>query len=96
MVVTGCNVRPLNGLPLLRRGAGADERTGFENRRGSDVTPAETSTSEIPDDYLAEYLALLGEKQPDLGAVVKAWPTLPEAVKAGILAMVKASGQGRT
>ena len=33
MVVTGCNVRPLNGLPLLRRGAGADERTGFENRR---------------------------------------------------------------
>ncbi len=28
---------------------------------------------------------------PDLAAVVDAWPTLPEAIRAGILAMVKAS-----
>jgi len=28
---------------------------------------------------------------PDLAAVVDAWPDLPEAVKTGILAMVKAS-----
>jgi hypothetical protein len=28
----------------------------------------------------------------DLAAVVKAWPMLPAAVKAGILAMVKAAG----
>jgi len=34
---------------------------------------------------------LLTEKSPDLAAVVKAWPDLPEAVKAGIVAMVKAS-----
>jgi hypothetical protein len=27
---------------------------------------------------------------PDLAAVVKAWPTLPDALKAGIVAMVKA------
>jgi hypothetical protein len=27
---------------------------------------------------------------PDLDAVMGAWPTLPEALKAGILAMVKA------
>ena len=26
---------------------------------------------------------------PDLAAVVKAWPELPEALKAGILAMIK-------
>jgi hypothetical protein len=30
----------------------------------------------------------------DLAAVVAAWPILPEAVRAGILAMVKASGKG--
>ena len=30
---------------------------------------------------------------PDLAAVVEAWPDLPEAIKAGILAMVKASRQ---
>jgi hypothetical protein len=27
----------------------------------------------------------------DLAAVMDAWPTLPEAIKAGILAMVKAA-----
>jgi hypothetical protein len=35
------------------------------------------------------------ENSPDLSAVVDAWPMLPEAIRAGILAMVKAaSGQG--
>jgi hypothetical protein len=28
---------------------------------------------------------------PDLAAVVAAWPSLPEAMKAGIVAMVKAT-----
>jgi hypothetical protein len=28
---------------------------------------------------------------PDLAAVVDSWPTLPEPLKAGILAMVRAS-----
>jgi len=32
---------------------------------------------------------------PDLAAVVSAWPGLPEALRAGILAMVKAAGQAR-
>ncbi len=30
-------------------------------------------------------------KDPDLAAVVEAWPELPEAQKAGIVAMVKAA-----
>ncbi|MEE9295236.1 MAG: hypothetical protein V3W34_09805 [Phycisphaerae bacterium] len=33
------------------------------------------------------------EKDPEFAAVVEAWPTLPEAVKAGIVAMVRASGR---
>jgi len=37
-------------------------------------------------------VALLLEKSPDLAVVVEAWPTLPEPVKAGIVAMVKAAG----
>ena len=32
---------------------------------------------------------------PDLARVVAAWPTLPDAVKAGVLAMVRASGRCR-
>jgi hypothetical protein len=31
---------------------------------------------------------------PDLAAVVAAWPTLPEPIRAGILAMVKAASAG--
>jgi len=32
-------------------------------------------------------------RKPDLAEVVKAWDSLPEPVRAGILAMVKASAQ---
>jgi hypothetical protein len=31
---------------------------------------------------------------PDLAAVVTAWPNLPEPLKAGIMAIVRASGGG--
>ena len=34
-------------------------------------------------------------KDPNLSAIIQAWPSLPEAIKAGILAMVKASGQDK-
>jgi len=30
---------------------------------------------------------------PDLAAVVEAWPELPDAIRAGILAMVKAANR---
>ena len=43
--------------------------------------------SEATNGGAAEALA-----DPDLAAVVKAWPELPRAVRAGILAMVRASG----
>lgn len=33
-----------------------------------------------------------GPKDPELGAIIHAWPTLPDAIKAGILAMVRAAG----
>ena len=67
---------------------------GLANRSTCDVSPDKSSTSEPADDHLASCLALLAEKSPDLAAVVKAWPDLPEAVRAGIVAMVKASNEG--
>ena len=35
------------------------------------------------------------QNDPDLAAVVDAWPELPEALKAGIVAMVKADSPGK-
>jgi hypothetical protein len=47
----------------------------------------------LPTSPIAHHLPTDTRKSnPDLAAVVDAWPTLPEAVKAGIVAMVKASG----
>jgi hypothetical protein len=36
-------------------------------------------------------LALLVQELPDLALIVDTWATLPEAIRAGILAMVKAA-----
>jgi len=32
-------------------------------------------------------------RDPDLQLLIKAWSTLPEAIRAGILAMVRAAGK---
>ena len=46
---------------------------------------SETVSSDSPESALAN---------PDLARIVAAWPTLPEAVRASILAMVKAADGG--
>jgi len=45
-----------------------------------------------PDESVASCVPFLREKAPDLAEVVEAWDHLPEAIKAGILAMVQALG----
>jgi hypothetical protein len=41
-------------------------------------------------------LALLARQSPDLALLVERWNRLPEAVRAGIVAMVKAAGSSPT
>ena len=55
---------------------------------GHESTPIITQR-EINESRLVPGVAAL---PPDLAAIVSAWPTLPDAIKAGIAAMVKASG----
>jgi hypothetical protein len=43
---------------------------------------------------LAFCLALLSQKSPDLALVIERWDALPDAVRAGIVAMVKAALTG--
>jgi hypothetical protein len=48
----------------------------------------------VPGDCGAESGALDAQKAhfpPDLATVVEAWPKLPEAIRAGILAMIRAA-----
>jgi hypothetical protein len=49
---------------------------------------ANYDTSENDSERLAFCLALLARKSPDLARVIDAWPMLPAALRAGILAMI--------
>jgi len=51
---------------------------------------ANYDTSENDSERLAFCLALLARKSPDLARVIDAWPVLPAALRAGILAMIDA------
>ncbi len=78
------------------------ERGGFEppvrlraqrfSRPPPDSTTAEIdNTCDGTSDGLGSCLAILDENDPELAAIVRAWPDLPDAVRAGILAMIEAS-----
>ena len=45
---------------------------------------------------LPECLPFLRRKSPDLTLIIERWPGLPEAVKAGIVAIVEATAEQRT
>ena len=84
-----------NNVTLLRTGGGAVERASLENWRAdatlsdetNDITKTYGDSGSDGQDALARHL----RTDPDLAAVVEAWTTLAEPIKAGILAMVKAA-----
>ena len=55
------------------------EKTGISENAGADAGAVETKTA---------------HDDPDLQAIIDAWPTLPEAIKVAILATVKAGVEG--
>jgi hypothetical protein len=55
-----------------------------------DTSPANTSTYKTAQAAPSTGPSSQQQNEPDLAAVVDAWPNLPEPIKAGILAMVKA------
>ena len=48
----------------------------------------------IPETALANTLARESQIDPDLARLIDAWPTLPEAIRAGIIAMIQAARKG--
>jgi hypothetical protein len=75
------------------RGAGRSRTDGggFANGPQSLATGETPKTCDKADFVLADCLAFLDQNSPDLATVCRAWTDLPEAIRAGILAMVKAS-----
>jgi hypothetical protein len=57
-------------------------------------TSEKSGTYDSADKRLADSLADLAQNDPDLAGVIRAWPELPDGIKAGIMAMVKAAKPG--
>lgn len=69
----------------------------FKTAGGTAQTIPPPSTCENTQAELCAFLGALAENMaptaPDLAAILAAWPDLPEPVRAGILAMVKATSK---
>ena len=63
---------------------------GLQNRCPDDVTPENADTCESCPARVASGVAFLVESDPDFALVADRWPTLPEALRAGIVAMIRA------
>ena len=72
----------------MRPGGFEPPTYGLGNRCASPLTIDESNPSDITEKNLAFCLALLKQKSPDLALLVERWDDLPEAVKAGIVAMI--------
>ena len=71
--------------------AGIEPAThGFSVRRDESITGQSGDTCDTPNDPLGVLLGVLSQESPDLAMIVKAWPTLPGPIKAGILALIQA------
>jgi len=72
------------------RPAGFEPATpGLRNRCPKSVTRYAATSYEPSDAALTDPLTELFRKDPDLGAVISAWPGLPEAVRARIVGLVE-------
>ena len=70
-----------------------DSNPGPVLYESTDASTQPVVCQQVTDDQspdLAHCLAQTVEKWPDLTAVIEAWPDLPEAVRRGIVTMVKA------
>ncbi len=83
------------GFFLLGRGGLEPPTHGFSVRCSDSVSSDGATTYANVDPALTALLTDSCRKWPELIAVVEAWPELPEAVKAGIVAMVTAASGGK-
>jgi hypothetical protein len=74
----------------------AGARPGLQNRGDVDASFKSRKNLRKETTSSAAQGQRAASNDPDLAAVVKAWAKLPEAIKAGILAMVNAASEVQT
>jgi hypothetical protein len=67
------------------------ECAGFENRKHATPSDVPADTYKPAEIHLSPDLSLNVTNHPELANLIRAWPDLPEALRAGILAMVKSA-----
>jgi hypothetical protein len=77
--------------PSLGSVSVAGARPGLQNRGHDAVSSKSHKNLRNPDESLTAQGQRAASNDPDLTALVEAWPKLPAALKAGIMAMIKAS-----
>ena len=68
-----------------------DKAAVFKTAGESTETQARQQVTDTQVASVARCVALLADESPDLAVVVEAWAVLPEAVRVGIVAMVKSA-----
>ena len=81
------------GNEVFWRGGRVVECAGFENRNHATTSDVPTETYEAAQNHLSSDLSLNVTNHPELADLIRAWPVLPEALRAGITAMVKSAKQ---
>ena len=85
MIASVCEIMRLGAL-------GLEPRThGLKGHGPESVYSGTDKTCEGDSHDVAVYLATILREHSDLAPIVDAWPVLPEPVRAGIVAMVKAA-----
>jgi hypothetical protein len=69
------------------------ECAGLENRKHAITSDVPTDTYKPAEIHLSPDLSLNVTNHPQLTDLIRAWPSLPEALRAGILAMVTSAKQ---
>ena len=90
-----------NGEGGIRTHGNARRYTGFRDQYGQSGEGVETTvvapdSEGAPAPVLASCLAFWDRECPDWAAVARAWPVLPPVIRAGIMAMIQATGNAGT
>jgi hypothetical protein len=70
------------------------EAAGIEPASASEEKSTRKAVAQTASGTLAQTLSRESQIDADLALILDRWPALPEAVRAGIVAMVKAASKG--